>query len=136
MSHSPLLDLDALEALAPALGYSCRRVNANQLDVTLAEDCVLAFCNMPEENDSLIGFEGTPRHTHPPFQFYGGPGRQLDVDALELLTAISSGDLIIASTYQEGVLTDRELVDQRDSWELLYLKPGQEYRFRRVAASG
>lgn len=33
------------------------RVAEHRLDVELSSDCVLSFCNLVEEDDTLIGFE-------------------------------------------------------------------------------
>jgi hypothetical protein len=60
---------DELTKLASEQGLEWRRVDDNRLDVTVATDAVLAFCNLLEDNDTHVGFDGTPWHSHGVVQF-------------------------------------------------------------------
>lgn len=53
--------LDELAAVAAELGFDARRVDTNRLDVLL-DEAVLTFCNLSEDADSAVGFDGTPWH--------------------------------------------------------------------------
>ncbi len=58
------LDLGALEQCAQHLDFKMNRRSPDRLDVTLCEDAIPTFKNLPDENDNAFGFESTPWHTH------------------------------------------------------------------------
>ena len=74
--------LDELAKLASEQGLEWRRVDDNRLDVTVATDAVLAFCNLVDENDTLVGFDGTPWHSHGVVQFMTGASTYIECDEL------------------------------------------------------
>ncbi|MFN8627382.1 MAG: hypothetical protein U0587_15540 [Candidatus Binatia bacterium] len=124
--------LDELAKLSTELGLVSRRVDADRLDVVVEEGCVLAFCNLKEEADSLVGFEGTPWHSHGLVQFLTGEATYVEYDELDILLALSIGDLVIVSEYSGGQLLERSLVHRQERLDLRYLKPGDETRVFRL----
>lgn len=51
--------LDELAKLASEQGLEWRRGDDNHVDVTVATDSVPAFCNLVDENDTLVGVDGS-----------------------------------------------------------------------------
>ena len=127
-----LYRLDELAKLAAELGFEARRVDGDRLDVVI-DDAVLAFCNLSKDADSLVGFDGTPWHSHDRVQFMTGQNSYLECDELEILIGLRSGELMIVSELVRGVLRDRWITHRDEPLELRYIEPGDELRVRRVA---
>jgi hypothetical protein len=64
--------LDELAMLAGELGLTSDRVHTDRLDVILFEGCRLASCNLPDAPHTLVGFDGTPWHSHGIVSFMAG----------------------------------------------------------------
>src|SRR5687768_11069710 len=101
--------LDELAKLSAELGLFSRRVDVNRLDVVVDDGCILAFCNLQDEAETLVGFDGTPWHSHGLVQFGTGEATYVEYDELEILIALGTGDLVIVSEYSGGKLRDRSL---------------------------
>jgi len=124
--------LDELAKLASEQGLEWRRVDDNRLDVTVTPDAVLAFCNLVEENDTLVGFDGTPWHSHGVVQFMTGASTYIECDELDILIGLGSGDLIIVTQYLCGELKDRWLAHKDEPLDLQYIEAGEELRAIRL----
>jgi hypothetical protein len=57
-------DIDGIEAHGRELGFVVRRPSVNEIAITIVGEAVLAFENLPEEPDTVMGFLGTPWHSH------------------------------------------------------------------------
>lgn len=123
--------LEELAALAAELGLEARRMDADRLDVIL-EDAVLAFCNLPKDADSLVGFDGTPWHSHDLVQFSTGEASYIECDELEILIGLGSGELVVVSQFVDGVLRDRWIAHRDEPLDLQYIQPGEELRVLRL----
>jgi hypothetical protein len=73
--------LDELAGLAAELGFETRRIDSNRLDIVV-DDAVLAFCNLLEDADTLVGFDGTPWHSHDLLRFRTGKNSWIECDEL------------------------------------------------------
>lgn len=124
--------LDELAKLASEQGLECRRVDDNRLDVMLASDVVLAFFNLVDENDTLVGFDGTPWHSHGAVQFMTGASTYIECDELDILVGLFSGELVIVSQYLHGELKDRWLAHKDEPLDLQHIEPGEELRAFRL----
>ena len=124
--------LDELAKLSADLGLVSRRVDADRLDVVIHDGCVLAFCNNIDDGDTLVGFEGTPWHSHGLVQFGTGDSTYVEYDELDILIALGNGDLVVVSEYSDGKLRNRELAHRQEPLDLRYLKPGDEIRVFQV----
>ena len=127
--------LDSMEGRAAELGLRTRRVDADRLDVTLWDDCTLTFANMRDEEDSLVGFDGTPWHSHGEVEFLTSPASSVTYDELDLLIAIAAGELVIITEYAQGVVRDRLLAHKAAPLDVSYVRPGDEVRVLAVTAS-
>lgn len=124
--------LDELAGLAAELGFEARRVDINRLDIVV-NDAVLAFCNLIKDADSLVGFDGTPWHSHDLVQFMTGKNSWIECDELEILIGLRSGELVVVTQFVDGVLRDRWLAHRDEPLDLRYIEPGEELRARRLA---
>ena len=54
--------LNKIAELCTEHGYKTNMPDENRIDVSIHDDCILSFLNLVEENDTLLGFDGTPWH--------------------------------------------------------------------------
>lgn len=120
--------LDELATLARELNLPTRRVDSYRLDVTIENGCVLAFCNLPTENDTLVGFDGTPWHSHGVVQFLTGDATYVDCDELAILVGLGTGELVVVSRARDGQLCDRWIAHRNERLDLQHIQPGEELR--------
>ena len=124
--------LDELAKLASEQGLVWRRIDNNRLDVTVVAGAVLVFCNLVDENDTLVGFNDTPWHSHGVVTFMTGGSTYIECDELDILIALWTGDLVIVSQYLRGELKDRWLAHKDDPLDLGYIEAGEELRALRL----
>jgi hypothetical protein len=129
-----LYRLDELAKLAAELGLDVQRVDAASLDVHLRSDIVLIFWNLLDENDTLVGFEGTPWHSHGTVQFCTGANRYIECDELEILVGLGSGELLVVSQYRNAELVDRWIVHKNEPLDVASIEAGEELRVYRLRA--
>jgi hypothetical protein len=122
--------LDELGKLAGELGLDAHRVDGDRLDVRVA-DAVLAFCNL-EHDDSLVGFDGTPWHSHDVVQFESGNGTYIECDELDVLLGLAAGELVIVSQLVAGELRDRWIAHANEPLDLKHMWRGEELRVQRL----
>lgn len=123
--------LEELAAFAAEMGLETRRIDDYRLDVVLS-DAVLAFCNLSKDADSLVGFDGTPWHSHNIVQFSTGEDTYIECDELDILIGLESGELVVVSQFVEGVLRDRWIAHRDEPLDLKYIQPGEEMRVWRL----
>lgn len=124
--------LDALSELARELDLVSERLSADRLDVILHDGCRLAFCNLPAEGDTLVGFDGTPWHSHGIVSFLAGSPEHVECDELDILIGLGSGDLLVVSQFMDGELEDRWIAHRDEPLVLKYVKPNEELRVFRL----
>jgi hypothetical protein len=105
----------------------------NRIDVFIREDCVLSFLNLVDENDTLVGFDGTPWHSHGNVQFMTGSNTYIECDELEIIIGLVSGELLIVSRYLKSSLTDRWIMHKDEPLDLKYIEAGEELKICRLA---
>lgn len=120
--------LQELAALARELNFPTRRVHLHQLDVTIGDGCILTFSNLPAENDTLVGFDGTPWHSHGLVQFLTGDATYIDCDELAILVGLGTGELVIVSQVFDGQLRDRWIAHRNERLDVRHIQPGEELR--------
>ncbi|MCC6524469.1 MAG: hypothetical protein IT373_17570 [Polyangiaceae bacterium] len=128
--------LDELAALAAELGLLAERVGPDRVDVVLFDGCRLAFCNLSEDADTLVGFDGTPWHSHGVVSFLAGSPNYVECDELELLIGLGVGELVVVSLYVGGMLKDRWIEHKNEPLELRYIEPSEELRVFRLPVQG
>jgi hypothetical protein len=125
-------DLQAVQASCARLRLSSR-LSENQVEVDCGPGAVLCIVNSPDDSDSLIGFQGTPWHTHGDLMFNDAAGLYVEMKLDELLAGLANGQVLICELWRDGTLHDRYLAHARLNDELLYVQPGEELRFFRAA---
>ncbi len=133
--------LDELARLAAELGFGCTRPDPSRVDVRLTPDTVICFLNLigeehVEGDHTLVGFEGTPWHTHGTLEFLEGTAAAVACDELEVLVGLATGELVVVSRYRHGALDDRWLEHTREPLALEHMAPGEELRVMRLWTVG
>jgi hypothetical protein len=118
--------LEELANLARELGLMSERVSADRLDVILREGCRLAFCNLTAEGDTLVGFDGTPWHSHGIVSFLAGSPVYVECDELDILIGLGAGDLVVVSQFVDGKLKDRWIEHKNEPLDLKHVQPNGE----------
>ena len=124
--------LNDLTALAAELGLPTERVSPDRLDVIVADGCTLAFCNLPDEDETLVGFDGTPWHSHGIVHFMTGDDTYVECDELDILIGLASGDLVVVSSVVDGKVTDRWIAHKLEDLDIRYLGAGEELHVFRL----
>lgn len=128
-------DLVLIAELCTDLGFAHESVLEESVTVALELGTKLRFENFANGQDAsdgcVVGFEGTPSHSHGDLDFYAR-GQQVELNALEVLWGIADGTVLICERWTQGKLADRWLVHKDFVEEFQHLDPGEEIRVRRV----
>jgi hypothetical protein len=133
---SMLYRLDELALLATESGLVSERISRDRLDVILFEECRLSFCNLTAEDDTLVGFDGTPWHSHGGVSFLAGSLHYVECDELDILIGLCAGELVVVSQFVDGVIRDRWIGHKKEPLDLEHLRTGEELRARRLPSAG
>jgi len=125
--------LDKIAELCSEYSLKTNMPDKNRIDISICNDCVLSFLNLVDENDTLIGFDGTPWHTHGTVQFMTGSNTYIECDELDILIGIVSGELLIVSRYLKSVLADRWIIHKKEPFSLKYIEAGEKLEICRLA---
>jgi hypothetical protein len=131
-------DLTLIADLCTELGLAHTSIAGESVAVALEPGTTLRFENYISEEDgsdeSVVGFEGTPSHSHGDMSFYAR-GQQVELNSLDLLSGALDGTVLICEQWKDEKLADRWLVHKDFVDEFEYIEPGEEIRVRRVLAS-
>ena len=127
--------LEELATIASGLGLHSIRVDEDRLDVVIHDSCRLAFCNLSAEADTLVGFDGTPWHSHGVVQFRTGNSTYAEYDELELLTGLGTGELLVVTRCVHEELQDRWITHCDEPLDVRDMEPGEELRVLRLSDS-
>ena len=125
--------LNKIAELCSEIGLKTDMPDKNRIDVSIREDCVLSFLNLVDENDTLVGFDGTPWHSHDKIYFMTGSNAYIECDELDIIIGLVSGELLIVSRYLESTLADRWIMHKNEPLDLKYFDAGEELRICRLA---
>lgn len=125
-------DLDILSEFCREIGLNGRMPDNSSLQVALGDEAVLCFYNAEQDEDCLMGFEDTPWHTHGDLMFSDHHGHFVELDPLNLLSGLCSGDVLICEQEVSGHVVDRWLVHKVFNDELEYLSAGERLIVRRA----
>lgn len=132
-------DLRLIADLCDELGLQSQLVADDSVAVILDPLTSLRFKNYKNEIDStddcLIGFDGTPTHSHGDLSFYAR-GKSLEMSYLDVVSALVDGTVLICERWQSQELVDRWLVHKDFIDEFNYLEAGEEVRVRRTLLRG
>jgi hypothetical protein len=126
--------LEELALAASEAGFAPRRSDLNCLEIPIAQAVVLVFANLVDEADTLVGFDGTPWHSHGVVQFMTGSDSYVECDELELLAGLTSGDLLVVSLYRGDTLCDRWIAHRLDASDLRDIEAGDALHFLCLAS--
>ena len=124
-------DFTLINELCGELGLSSRIRSSDLLEIELGQGAVLCFQNAERDKDCLVGFEGTPWHTHDNFMFDDGHGNFVEMDYLDMLTGLKDGKVLVCERWRLGNVVDRWLVHCEYNDDLNYLEQSEEIRVRR-----
>jgi hypothetical protein len=125
--------LDKIAELCSEHGIEMDMPEITRIDVSIHKDCVLSFLNLIDENDTLIGFKGTPWHSHGKVQFMTGSNTFIECDELDIIIGLVSGELLIVSRYLNSTLKDRWIIHKDEPLDLKYIRAGEELKICRLA---
>ena len=128
-----IYDLPLIAELCNELGYEKVESSPNAVEVELFKDVTLAFQNIDNCTDSLMGFLGTSWHNHGDIVFSGQEGRYIEMTYLDVVSGIKEGKVLVCELHNNEVLKNRYLVHKDLVDEFKYMEPGDEIRVRKIA---
>ena len=128
-------DLTLIHELCGEIGLPSTLRSPEELAIELAGGVVLCFQNSDKEEDCLVGFEGTPWHTHDDFQFADHHGYHISMNYFDVVAAIPEGKILVGELWNCDRLVDRWLIHRDYVDEFRHMEEGDEVRIRRVSLS-
>jgi hypothetical protein len=125
-------DLDILEEYSGELGFSVSRPSPDSLKIEMLEGIVLEFQNLRKDEDTVAGFIGTPTHWHGKLTVNTSGSTYVELDELDVVRGLRSGELLIVERYLNGSLSDRWVAHKKESLDVQYVEPGEEMRILRL----
>jgi hypothetical protein len=127
-------DLNFLNEYCREIGLVARTVDRFALEIAVGNGAVLCFQNAERERDCLMGFLGTPWHTHGDLTFVDPRGHYIELDTLNLLNGLRDGTVLVCERHVDGKLADRWLIHSGYNDEFRYLDPDVSIIVRRANA--
>ena len=124
-------DLDLVSQLCREIGLIVSAGTDRRVEVDLGRDAVLCFQNAEYDEDCLIGFLGTPWHTHDNLMFADARGNYVELDYLNRLTGLKERRILVCEREAKGQIVDRWLVHCEYNDEFKYLEEGERIIVRR-----
>ena len=131
--HHVFYDLTTLEEFSRELGFSSSFAAPDELEVSITESVALVFQNLPDEEDTIIGFKGTPWHSHGKLMLMLDKASCVELDELDILQGIKNGDIVIGERYLNNMIEDRWLAHNKEPVDVRYIQAGEEIRIWRLA---
>lgn len=128
-------DLEMLNEFCREIGLSSRLTDTASLEIMLGGGAVLYFENADSDEDCLMGFVNTPWHTHGSLMFSDPHGHFVELDPMNLLGGLRSGDVLLCEREVNGSLVDRWLVHKTFNDEFEHLMPNESLMVRRAHCS-
>ena len=125
--------LDKIAELCSENGLKTDMSEKNRINVSIREDCILSFLNLVDDNDTLVGFDGTPWHSHGKVQFITGTNTYIECDELDIIIGLVSGELLIVTQYLNSKLNDRWIMHKDEPLDLKNIEAGEELKVCRLA---
>lgn len=128
-------ELPLIKELCAEIGLKASTRDENEVVIELDRDIVLCIKNL-DDDDCLIGFEGTPWHFHDDIQFTDGRGYYTEVSYLDLVTEISLGKVLVCELWESENLKDRYLIHSGYNDEFKYMQPNEKIIVKSFAVKG
>jgi hypothetical protein len=119
-------DLDLVHQLCGEIGLRSSMSSPDELAIELADGVRLTFKNLEREEDCLVGFNGTPWHTHGDFSFYDGRGHYVEMEYRDVIAGLADGRVLICERSVSGVIANRWLIHRDYIDEFKYMEPGEQ----------
>jgi hypothetical protein len=126
-------DLDLIQQLCKELELPNSR-KIDRVEISFNQNAVLYFQNAANEEDCLVGFDGTPWHGHNDLMFSDAQGNFIEMNYVDLISGISDGQVLVGERWLNGKVIDRwlEHCDFNDlKIELQCMPSGEELKFFR-----
>ena len=121
-----MYDLKLVQETCRKRGVPCSFPSSNEVDVELLDGVRLVFANLIDENDTYLGFNDVPWHSHDNLTLMTGDATYIDFTPSELIDGLADGDVLIVTRYVGGQLNDRWLVHRKEKFDLQYIEPNEE----------
>jgi hypothetical protein len=128
-------DPDHVLRCCEEIGLRGDLLSPNALVIELAEGVRLIFQNLEPDDDCVVGFEGTPSHTHGAFTFVDGRGHYVEMDYLEVIAGLADGRILVCERSKLGAIVDRWLIHRDYNDEFKHLVFGEQIRVWRPTLS-
>ncbi|HKP24940.1 MAG TPA: hypothetical protein VJV39_13830 [Dongiaceae bacterium] len=128
-------DFNVICELCNELGLSARIHGEQCVEVDLGPSGLLCFQNAEDDADCLIGFRGTPWHTHDDLTFVDGRGHYVELTYLDLLTGLADGQVLVCERLLEDKLLDRWPIHRDYNDVFKYMEAGEQIAVRRVTTT-
>lgn len=125
-------DLDILFDYCRETGLRARMADDGTLEVVLGDSAVLCFQNFENEDDCQMGFLDTSWHCHGDLMFSDPRGHYVELDPLNILEGLSTGDVLVCEQLIGGSLADRWLIHKNYNDEFGHLRLGEQLVVRRA----
>jgi hypothetical protein len=127
--------LKLIHELCQELGFRSSIRSTELLEIDVNDAGVLCFKNAKIEEDCLVGFDGTPWHTHDDFVFADRLGNHVVMNYLDVVSGLENGAVLICERWHKDQLLDRWMIHSNLNDELRFMDKGEEIRIRRPAIS-
>ena len=118
-------DLDLIHQLCEEVGLRSSTSSPDELAIELTESVRLTFRNAGQDEDRLVGFNGTPWHTHGDFIFVDGRGNYVETDYLDVIAGLADGRILVCELSKSGVIADRWLIHRDYNDEFKHMELGE-----------
>lgn len=125
-------DLKAVEEVCRELSIPTE-VNSDEVRVKLGADVTLTIANVLEEQDTFLGFDDVPWHTHGHLTLMTGLDTSVSYAPDELLLAIFTGDVFLVTEKRDGKVSDRWFIHKNGRLDLEWLGTGDEITVKSIA---
>lgn len=125
-------DLKSVEDVCRELSIQTE-VKSDEVRVKLEADVTLTVANVPEEQDTFLGFDDVPWHTHDRLTLMTGPDTSVSYAPDELILAIFSGDVFLVTEKRDGRVSDRRFIHKNERLDLEWLGAGDEITVKSLA---
>ena len=126
-------DLAMVSELCADVGLQCVLRSPEEAAVQLEPGVTLLFQNAPNDDDCLVGFEGTQWHIHDGLTCSDRHGFYVELNYLDLVSGLADGTVLVCEQWLRGELADRSLVHRDFVDEFRFLENGEEIRIRPVS---
>jgi hypothetical protein len=126
-------DFDLVRTLSGGFEAKLATNGADTLEIDFGQDVVLCFVNASDDQDSLVGFKGTPWHSHGSIGFSDPNGNWIELDYGEVLIGLTDGSILVCERWTDGHIHDRWLIHSKYFDELNHMRAGDEIRVKRIA---